>query len=980
MAIDFSKINGGDISLMANFGYYGDRPLDARQVVPALDGIQTLIDNDAAYAGMVTYVTSEERLYEIYDNEGILSYRPLTYTQAELNEIVGQVATAAMEFKGAAAALPENPAKGDMYKVAGENIDITIDGVAAKLGDSVVYDGEKWFLIPSGDDIEDTWRAITGVDNAATLSFVNGNNTTAEVKATGEVTFHHNKLTAAPADITTPDDLVDADGNRIRTYLTAVEVDEYGHVTNYKTATENVEDTDTTYTFECQVEEGHSNVYFSVKASDAEHAQEVCLDAYTRNETDAAIKVVSDIIDNNKATWDLAGTAVQSSDFNTFKNENTQAIADAVAPKLEAETFNAYIDGKAMSDADLKKYADDAAGAVDAKLTNYSNAHASDYTNEQIDKAIEDATGALGTMSTKDAGDYFTKEETAAKIESYAYATDVKAQKYASDAEAKAAELDAALKSELQGVINGVDAKFDAYVTNAKYAEDKLAENAIDADHESRIAAVEAKFNDGEGSVADQIATAVAAEAAIARAAEKANADDIDALEGRMSTAEGKISNIEGELANKIDEERYLENLATLEGIDIEYHNRITALEDKFKGENSVDNQAKAYTDAEVSKEKERALAAEEALSKSIEGVNELATLNEGAIVELSEVSHSHGNKSVLDGITAEKVSAWDAAESNAKDETEKQVKALAETVYTQDEVNTLIAAAKKYADDNDADTKYGITYDSTNKKIKLVEGGTEAEIDASAFIKDGMISDVTLGTDNDLVITFNTDAGKENIVLPLDQLVDIYTGSEGTRVNVAVSNENKISADLVAGSITKNYLDTNVQASLNKADSALQAHQDISHLAKTEDLGKLAYADNITAAKVTDFAVEVAKIKVDNAVHADSATEAGHAASADYATKAGHATTADSATEAGHAATANQADEADHAATAEYATEAGHATAADHADAAGKVDKALTVKVGGEDVVFDGAAEKTADIDAAIANAITAALTWGEF
>lgn len=147
------------------------------------------------------------------------------------------------------------------------------------------------------------------------------------------------------------------------------------------------------------------------------------------------------------------------------------------------------------------------------------------------------------------------------------------------------------------------------------------------------------------------------------------------------------------------------------------------------------------------------------------------------------------------------------------------------------------LADAKAYADENDADTKYGITYDSANKKIKLVEGGSEVEIDASAFIKDGMINTVTINENDDLIITFNTDAGKENIVLPLDQLVDIYTGIEGDRVKVTVSSDNKISADLVAGSISKNYLDTAVQASLSKADSALQAHQDISHLATESDL-----------------------------------------------------------------------------------------------------------------------------------------------
>lgn len=41
---------------------------------------------------------------------------------------------------------------------------------------------------------------------------------------------------------------------------------------------------------------------------------------------------------------------------------------------------------------------------------------------------------------------------------------------------------------------------------------------------------------------------------------------------------------------------------------------------------------------------------------------------NETAITTLQEASHSHANKEDLDGITAEKIQAWDAAEQNAKD------------------------------------------------------------------------------------------------------------------------------------------------------------------------------------------------------------------------------------------------------------------------------------------------------------------------
>ena len=62
-------------------------------------------------------------------------------------------------------------------------------------------------------------------------------------------------------------------------------------------------------------------------------------------------------------------------------------------------------------------------------------------------------------------------------------------------------------------------------------------------------------------------------------------------------------------------------------------------------------------------------------------------------------------------------------------------------------------------------------SYNSTTKKIELKHGSTVlSEIDATAFIKDGMVSDVAI-TSGNLVITFNTDAGKQPISIPLTDI-----------------------------------------------------------------------------------------------------------------------------------------------------------------------------------------------------------------
>ena len=76
-----------------------------------------------------------------------------------------------------------------------------------------------------------------------------------------------------------------------------------------------------------------------------------------------------------------------------------------------------------------------------------------------------------------------------------------------------------------------------------------------------------------------------------------------------------------------------------------------------------------------------------------------------------------------------------------------------------------------------------GAEYDSTNHLIYLKHGNTRlsSPINASDFIKDGMVDTVEV-TEGNLVITFNTDSGKEAIEIPLSEIFDpslYYTKEE---------------------------------------------------------------------------------------------------------------------------------------------------------------------------------------------------------
>lgn len=84
------------------------------------------------------------------------------------------------------------------------------------------------------------------------------------------------------------------------------------------------------------------------------------------------------------------------------------------------------------------------------------------------------------------------------------------------------------------------------------------------------------------------------------------------------------------------------------------------------------------------------------------------------------------------------------------------------------------------------------LTYNTETKKINLegFDSSVIASIDATAFIKDGMINTVELVTDPEshdpgtyLVITFNTDAGKDAIYLDVTSLIDVYQGTNGVQI-----------------------------------------------------------------------------------------------------------------------------------------------------------------------------------------------------
>lgn len=103
---------------------------------------------------------------------------------------------------------------------------------------------------------------------------------------------------------------------------------------------------------------------------------------------------------------------------------------------------------------------------------------------------------------------------------------------------------------------------------------------------------------------------------------------------------------------------------------------------------------------------------------------------------------------------------------------------------------------AKAYTDEEIAGLDLEIVENAINIKNKA--GTVVATVDATKFVKDGMLTNAAYNTEtNKLTLTWNTDAGITATDIDLNDLVDTYTGGKG--INVATNGEISIDEDVVA-------------------------------------------------------------------------------------------------------------------------------------------------------------------------------------
>lgn len=400
----------------------------------------------------------------------------------------------------------------------------------------------------------------------------------------------------------------------------------------------------------------------------------------------AALKSAKDYADGLAVNYDAAGTA------ETKVNElasgqvktNTEAIATlnggantegsvakAVADaKAGLETKISAVDAKAVAAQAAADNAKNAADAVDAKvgavpegstvMTEIQKIKDVAYNDTEVRGLIKtnadnitaltgraDAVeGKVSTLVGEDAGKSartIANEELTKQLipegakESLDTLQEIAAwiQNHPDDASAMNAAI-AALKTKVGDIPEGATATtVVAYIKELVDAE-KVRATGVEDGIKKDVSALKTAIGEG-GSVADQISTAVAAEAALRDAADKA-------LDGKVSTAQAAAetaqNDVDGLKTSKADQTA----LNAVAG-------RVTTVEGKVKTLESA-----SHTHANI-----------DVLNGITSG--DVANWNSAHTKE-----HTHANKAVLDAISKAKVSAWDSAEQSANAYTDGKI------------------------------------------------------------------------------------------------------------------------------------------------------------------------------------------------------------------------------------------------------------------------------------------------------------------
>ena len=189
-------------------------------------------------------------------------------------------------------------------------------------------------------------------------------------------------------------------------------------------------------------------------------------------------------------------------------------------------------------------------------------------------------------------------------------------------------------------------------------------------------------------------------------------------------------------------------------------------------------------TDNKLDAEKNAREEADAALTNALNSEIERATSAETTLTNSlnSEVKRASDAEAKLSSTIASNYTTLSTAIDDEKKRAEAQESAL----------NAKIESLGESLGNTNSATVASGEYSSTDKAIYLknISGETLSTIDATAFIKDGMVTSASVVGEN-LVITFNTDAGHEDILIPISDIFNANNYYTKTEIDTKVDDIN---------------------------------------------------------------------------------------------------------------------------------------------------------------------------------------------
>lgn len=289
-----------------------------------------------------------------------------------------------------------------------------------------------------------------------------------------------------------------------------------------------------------------------------------------------------------------------------------------------------------------------------------------------------------------------------------------------------------------------------------------------------------------------------------------------------------------------------------------------------------------------------------------------------------AEGNHAHSNKTVLDGITAEKIAAWDAAEGNAKGHADglntamdTRVKAVEAAIGENGSVAGQIKTAIEALDytDTAVDGEYVSAVNEVDGKISVtrkalpdytntydIKGAANTALENAKAYADGLAANYD---EKGAAAGVKTELEAE-IAKKVDKVEgkDLIATSEITRLaGVTNYDDTQVKAD-IAKKADAEAMTTELGKKVDKVEGySLVADAEIARLAEVDNYDDTALAGKVTAAegKITALETESAKHALKTDVEAVDAKFADYTKTTDLPTdlgdftnNAGYAKTAD--------------------------------------------------------------------------------------